>query len=85
MTTIMGEFIRQPSLTPGERTAVIVICPRLLGVTGSLDLALQRSELEQVVDMDQIVDQFVVSPTLFHELFHVAAGDGGKRFLVNMA
>jgi hypothetical protein len=82
MTTLMDNQIRQPSLLPGERTAVIVICPVMLDMlpapfnrrpTGSLDLALQRSELTWNTFMDDLTKGLIVSPPLFHELFHVAA------------
>jgi hypothetical protein len=88
MTTIPVTHIRWPQLPATDPIAVIIICPPLLDIrpdvgrrpTGSLEKALQRRELPLNTHMDRIVD-LVVSPTLFHELFHVAVREDSKQFL----
>jgi hypothetical protein len=85
MTTLMASLIANPTLPPGDRTAVIVICPRMLDVlagtnrrmTATVGNALERRELPWNVHMYTISDT-IISPTLFHELCHVAMFNDSK-------
>jgi hypothetical protein len=85
MTALLDNLIRQPRLLPGERTAVIVICPVILdrNFPGSLETA-SRQGLSLDNHLDYICDQ-ALSPRLFHELLHVAIPESKKRFLTDMA
>jgi hypothetical protein len=94
-TMTLEHRVNPPQKLGGEST-VILICPKYLAVvpetgkkrTFSIIQAFNERRIAPLMSTDLVVFRTAMTPTLFHEMFHVAfpgSGSSSKWFLVNMA